>query len=420
VILLTNILFRYVRNTHYNRKTIKKRNKLKNKLSFTLLSIFCLTLSWAQVKPTHTVTVKNTLDINRSFETVEINKANLTLNAGEDFSKLMVQDKKTKAILVSQFVDTNQDGEVDLLLFQPEIKAKSKKQFQLVVGDNTKKPESIDYCYSRFVPERTDDYAWENNRVAFRTYGPTAQKMIEESMKGGTLSSGIDAWSKRVDYPIINKWYGKAIKEIGAYHRDSGEGLDNFHVGVSRGIGGIAVKRDGNYYVSRNFTNWKTITTGPIRTSFILEYANWDANGQIISEKKYISLDYGSNLSKFEIEISGTNIVNAGITLHEKKGVSSKNTESGWISYWEPLDDSELGTGLFVPNKNLTSVDLYETDLKDESNYYAEIQVKNKKAIYYAGFGWKKSGQFETKASWENYLNAFALKTNNPLIISLK
>lgn len=396
------------------------RTNLKKILLYSVLANFGLTLSSAQVKSTHTVTVKNTLDINRSFETVEINKANLTLKACEDFSKLLVLDKKTKTILVSQFVDTNLDGEVDQLLFQPEIKAKSKKKFFLTLGDKNNNEVTIEYCYSRFVPERTDDYAWENNKVAFRTYGPTAQKMIEESVKGGTLSSGIDAWSKRVDYPIINKWYGKAIKEIGAYHKDSGEGLDNFHVGVSRGIGGIAVKKDGNYYVSRNFTNWKTITTGPIRTSFILEYANWDANGQIISEKKYISLDYGSNLSKFEIEISGTTSINAGITIHEKKGVSSKNIESGWISYWEPIDDSELGTGLFVPNKNLTSVDLYETDLKDESNFYAEIQVQNKKAIYYAGFGWKKSGQFETKESWENYLNAFALKTNNPLIISLK
>lgn len=396
------------------------RIKLKNKLLFTLLTIFCLTLSWAQVKSVHTVTVKNTLDINRSFETVEINKANLTLKSGEDFSRLMVQDKKTKAILVSQFVDTDQDGVVDLLLFQPELKAKSQKKFLLVVGDSSKKPSALDYCYSRFVPERTDDYAWENNKVAFRTYGPTAQKMIEESIKGGTLSSGIDAWSKRVDYPIINKWYGKAIKEIGAYHKDTGEGLDNFHVGVSRGVGGIAVKKDGNYYVSKNFTNWKTITTGPIRTSFILEYANWNVDGQMISEKKYISLDYGSNLSKFQIEVSGTNTISAGITLHEKEGVDSKNTEAGWISYWEPIEDSELGTALFVPNKNMVSTELYKTTLKDQSNFYAEIQVQNQKAIYYAGFGWKKSGEFETKESWENYLNVFALKANNPLIISLK
>ena len=79
------------------------KTKLKNKLLFTLLANICLTLSWAQVKSVHTVTVKNILDINRSFETVEINKASLTLKAGEDFAKLMVQDKKTKAILVSQW-----------------------------------------------------------------------------------------------------------------------------------------------------------------------------------------------------------------------------------------------------------------------------------------------------------------------------
>jgi hypothetical protein len=396
------------------------RTNVKNQFLYSLLASFSLAFSFAQVKSVHAITVKNTLDKQRSFETVEIYKANLTLKSGEDFSKLKVQDKKTKGILVSQFVDTDQDGTVDLLLFQPEIKAKSQKKFQLVLGVKNNEPVTIDYCYSRFVPERTDDYAWENNRVAFRTYGPTAQKMIEESVKGGTLSSGIDAWCKRVDYPIINKWYEKATKQTGAYHKDSGEGLDNFHVGVSRGVGGIAVKKDGTYYVSKNFTNWKTITTGPIRTSFVLEYANWDANGQIISEKKYISLDYGNNLSKFEIEVSGTNTINAGITLHEKAGVHSKNEAAGWISYWEPIEDSELGTALVVPNKNMISTDLYSTTVKDQSNFYSEIKVNNRKAIYYVGFGWKKSKQFETKESWEHYLNEFALKSNNPLIISIK
>ena len=42
----------------------------------------------------------------------------------------------------------------------------------------------------------------------------------------------------------------------------------------------------------------------------------------------------------------------------------------------------------------------------------------NKKAIYYAGFVWKKAEQFETKGAWENYLNDFALKTNNPLTVT--
>jgi hypothetical protein len=390
---------------------------MKNKLLYTLLAVFFI-LSSCEQKSVYTLTIENTLDIPRLFETTEINKADLTLKANEDFSKLALQDVATKAILVSQFVDEDQDGNVDVILFQPEIGAKSKKQFQLVFIDEETKPKIIDYCYSRFVPERTDDYAWENDKVAFRTYGPKAQKMIEGSIKGGTLSSGIDAWLKRVDYPIINKWYEKTTTGKGSYHEDTGEGLDNFHVGVSRGVGGVAVKVASTYYISRNFINWKTITSGPIRTSFVLEYANWDANGQTISEKKHISLDYGSNLSKFEIEVSGTKTIHSGLTLYEKDGEPSENLESGWISYWQPHDDSELGTAILVPNNNMVSTELYITPLKDQSNLYTEIKVNNKKAIYYVGFVWKKAEQFKTKAAWENYLNDFALKTNNPLTVT--
>ena len=391
---------------------------MKHIILLTVLAVFILTLGCEQ-KSVPTVTIKNTLDMSRVFETVEIYKSDLALKDDDDFSKFAVQDMDTKAILVSQFVDEDQDGQADVLLFQPEIDAKSQKQFELVVLDQETKSETIEYCYSRFVPERTDDYAWENDKVAFRTYGPTAQQMIEESIKGGTLSSGIDAWLKRVDYPIINKWYKKTITGKGSYHEDTGEGLDNFHVGVSRGVGGIAVKKDTTYYVSKNFTNWKTITTGPIRTSFILEYANWDANGQTITEKKHISLDYGSNLSKFEIEISGTDNFYSGLTLHENDGEPNQNEEAGWISYWEPHEDSELGTAIVVPNDNMMSSELYVTTLKDQSNLFAQIKVINQTGTYYAGFGWKESKQFETKEAWENYLNDFALKVNNPLTIIL-
>lgn len=384
-----------------------------------LLSVFvfgCKTKN----KTEQVVTIKNTLSVPRTFETVELNKSDLVLKDGVSFTNLSVKDLTTNTIVVSQFVDNNQDGEMDTLLFQPEVGANSESRFELVVLDKKQNTEVIDYCYSRFVPERTDDYAWENDKVGFRTFGPVAQKMVEDGVKGGTLSSGIDAWLKKVDYPIINKWYEKATAGTGSYHEDTGEGLDNFHVGVSRGVGGIAVKQDTTFYVSRNFTNWKTITTGPIRTSFVLEYANWDANGKTITEKKHISLDYGNNLSKFEIEISGTETFYAGLTLHKNEGKPSENIKNGWISYWEPHFGSELGMAIVVPNNQLKSSELFVTPLKDQSNLFAEIKVANNKSVYYAGFAWEESKQFKNKQAWEAYLNTFSLKLNNPLLVSLK
>lgn len=385
---------------------------------FYVVFLMCFFLASCNTESGQMITVKNNLDIARNFETIEINKIDIELKEGQTFESLSIKDLNTNIILVSQFVDNDQDGNIDILLFQPEIDANSEKQFELLEVEASSELKVTDHCYSRFVPERTDDYAWENNKVAFRTFGPTAQKMIEDNVEGGTLSSGIDAWLKKVDYPIINKWYKKTITGQGSYHEDTGEGLDNFHVGVSRGVGGIAVKTDTTYHISKNFTKWKTITTGPIRTSFVLGYADWEANGQTITETKHISLDYGSNLSKFEIEFIGADTIYTGLTLHDKDGTPTQNKSLGYISYWEPHEDSELGTAIVVPNNNMLSSELFDTPVKDWSNLYAQVNVNNGKAIFYAGFGWKKANEFTTKKSWENYLEAFALKINNPLVVT--
>lgn len=365
------------------------------------------------------ITVINSLNIGREFETVELTKKSLGLPDAAKLEELAIKEKNNDLFLESQAVDNDGDGTMDVLLFQPKVNASSQKDFEIVVAKNTSATKNS-ICYSRFVPERTDDYAWENNKVAFRTYGPVAQQMVENKIEGGTLTSGIDAWLKRVDYPIINKWYEKATNGTGTYHKDTGEGLDNFHVGNSRGVGGIAVKVDNKYYFSKNFISWKTITTGPIRTSFILTYADWDAKGNKITESKLISLDYGSYLSRFEISITGTKTIAAGLTLHDKKGTIGTNIKEGWLSHWEPIDDSEIGTGLVAPKNTLTSFDNYLTNNKDLSNLYGNLKVKDNKAIYFVGFGWKKGSPFQTKTEWETYLSSFAKKINNPLVVKVK
>ena len=375
-------------------------------------------LSYAQ--KSKIITISNPLKIDREFETVELSKNTLNIKSSDVLEKYGIREVGTTTFYISQCVDENGDGISDVLLFQPKIKASASKKYELVLNNDTKTKESIAYCYSRFVPERTDDYAWENNKVAFRTYGPVAQKMTEDKVKGGTLTSGIDAWLKRVEYPILNKWYEKYTTGTGTYHKDTGEGLDNFHVGDSRGIGGVAVKVDSVYYFSKNFTTWKTVTTGPIRTSFILTYADWDAAGNKISEVKHISLDYGSFLSKFEISISGTKTLATGITLHENNGKTEGNLKEGWIDYWQPLDDSELGTGIVFPKNTAISYEKYMNSNKELCNLYAALKVKNNKVIYYSGFGWKKQGAFTTKEAWENHLGLFAKKINHPITVKIK
>ncbi|MCM5662408.1 DUF4861 domain-containing protein [Galbibacter mesophilus] len=388
-----------------------------------IYSLFCATIlvsSCAKQTETIVVEVENSLDINRSFETVEIDLSELSQSEEQKkYANWGVKDASSESELVSQLIDEDQDGEWDLLIFQPEIKASSKMKFEIFPKETIYKTDSVPACFSRFVPERTDDYAWENNRVAFRTYGPKAQKMVEDSIQGGTLSSGIDAWLKRVEYPIINKWYEKYVSGTGTYHEDTGEGLDNFHVGKSRGIGGVAKKVDTSYFYSKNFVSWETITTGPLRTSFVLKYADWDAGGKSISEEKHISLDYGQNLSKFKLKVQGVQTISTGITLHKKEGDTNTNIEQGWMSYWEPHEGSELGMGIVTKPENIVAFDKFDTTAKDESNLYAELKLENGEVVYYAGFGWKKSNQFTTQKEWEAYLADFSKKLATPLKVTL-
>ncbi len=387
-----------------------------NKINILIIALIISFFSCSPKKEPIFITIENSLDKDRAYETLELTADFLKIN---DLSSVGIKNKETNTLEITQLVDNDGDGTGDLLLFQPKIAANTKKTFEIVSITSKESPKTKNLCFSRFVPERTDDYTWENNKVAFRIFGPTAQKMKEANVAGGTLSSGVDAWLKKVEYPIINKWYKKELETAGTYHEDNGEGLDNFHVGVSRGVGGIAVKKDTTYYISKNYTKWKTITTGPLRTSFYVEYESWDAGGKLIKESRIISLDLGSNLSKFEINIEGSNTISAGLTLHEKDGIVTSNENNNWISYWQPHGSSELGTAIIAAPNTFIGYDKYDTKIIDLSNAYAHLKVNDNKVVYYAGFGWKESRQFKNQLEWENYLDTFSRNIQNPLLVSI-
>lgn len=382
-----------------------------------LLLIFISSLSaCSQKKTAITVKIQNTLDIDRTLETIELSKSFLKVENLESYG---IKDTKTNQILISQCIDHDGDGSMDTLLFQVNMAPNSENTYEVLKVSKEEQPEAKLVCYSRFVPERTDDYAWENDKVAFRVYGPNAQYRHENKLKQATLSSGVDAWLKRVEYPIINKWYKKYSDKTGTYHEDTGEGLDNFHVGTSRGVGGLAYKQDSTFYLSKNYTKWRTISTGPIRTSFYLEYASWGPEGTQINESRIVSLDKGSNLSKFEVSISGVDTISAGLTLHEKDGVVSAPDNKTWISYWQPHPDSEIGTAILASSNYFVGSETYDVETKDLSNAYAHLNIKNNKVVYYAGFAWSQSGQFKDKNEWEYYLSSFAKKIETPVIVEL-
>lgn len=369
------------------------------------------------------IIVSNKLDKARNAETIEIDLKKLPQQlSGFSPEQIVVKDKESDLTLLSQLIDLDGDEKMDLLIFQSDFRAKEQKVFVMegVEGELGLSKSGIT-TFARFVPERIDDFAWENDKVAFRTYGPKAQAITDSGKKGGTLSSGIDCWLKRVDYPIIDKWYKQDLEGGKSYHKDHGEGLDNYHVGASRGTGGVGIWNDGTLLTSGNYKSWKIITNGPIRTIFELDYGTWDANGLMVQEIKRISIDLGSNLFKNTLVLGNYNElpnITLGITLHEKAGEVVYDTEKGWARYLEPHDGSELATALVVNPVIIKNMIDHRVEEKDLSNMLV-ICESAPEVTYYAGFAWKKSKQFESFADFDEYLTDFAGRLASPLAIEV-
>lgn len=367
------------------------------------------------------ISVKNNLDFSRNEVVAVSGKSLLDLVKGNKQQDLRIKKAGTSEFVVLQWIDYNQDGTGDELLFQAEVPAKAKANYEINFDGNITLPESKSTTYSRFVPERTDDYAWENDKVAFRTYGPDAQKRVEEKRPDGTLSSGIDLWLKRTDKSIINKWYAENVKKPGYYHINHGEGYDPYHVGASRGTGGSGIWENNQLAVSKNFVGYKTIAVGPLRTVFELTYAPWSLYE--VQETKRISLDLGSNFSKFEITIDAKKQIPnyaTGISLHENKGEVKINKKEGWFRHGETIDGVFLGEGIVMNPKLVKDAFSNVSKEKDQSNLLVITKPKENKLTYFAGFAWQKSGQVSNAADWDTLLQKKAKMLANPLKITIK
>ncbi len=371
------------------------------------------------------VTVTNTLDFDRT-EVVAVTKKQLSA---------FLKDKKEATIVVrntatgqrerTQWIDYGQDGNADELLFMATVKAKSTARYTiedaalLPLEKGIATPEAA-VAFSRFVPERTDDYAWENDRVAFRTYGPDAQRRAEQKLPNGTLSSGIDLWLKSTPLPIIDKWYKGYMADPNYYHKDRGEGYDPYHVGGSRGTGGTGIWINDSLLVSKNFTGYTTIATGPLRTVFELTYAPYST--YTVTETKRISLDLGTNFAKFEVRYSSRKPLPnyaIGITLHENKGQALLLASDGVFAYNETIDGLYLGEGLVFDPHVVQKAFANKSKTNDQSNLLVLVEPKGT-VTYYAGFAWEKGGQAKNAAEWETLLKQQAEIAAHALLVTVQ
>ncbi|MGL4248006.1 MAG: DUF4861 family protein, partial [Lactococcus garvieae] len=352
------------------------------------------------------VMVHNPAQFARSSETVELNwsqvNAKLNLQAGDSLVVLNADAKQ----IPYQWVTEGGDSPVKLI-FQTQIAAGQTLRYQIKKGN----PEVFaSKVFARFVPERYDDFAWENDRVAFRTYGQ-ALKPIDGP------SNGIDAWNKRTNELIINKWYHAQEVEGKNYHSDYGTGCDYYTVGRSLGAGGAAPYVNDTLWLGENFKSYEVIDHGPIRTSFRLVYEGYNVQGSSVSEVKTITLDAGSQLSKMEVSYSNTNImpVAAGIVKRADADSVWFSPDRAFLAYRDKNSPAHGTTFLALLSPS------HFDELKVSCGHtIATMSVAPaSKAEYYFGFGWDKWG-FDSFEQWIKYLSEFNNRIKNPLKVTIK
>jgi len=196
----------------------------------------------------------------------------------DDFRKIRVREENSGKDLLTQPVDLDQDGKADELVFQSDFGPRETKKFSLSLGP-LQLPVREDFkVYGRFVRERFDDFAWENDRIAHRMYGAALETWELEPLS----SSTVDIWCKRTRRLVINDWY-----MVDHYHEDTGEGADFYSAGKSRGCGGSGIvfapdslveikEAEGNYLVIAR-------TNSPPKAAYLAGFG-WDRSGDFADE----------------------------------------------------------------------------------------------------------------------------------------
>lgn len=381
------------------------------------------------------VSISNTSDVERNNEVIEV-----------DFDKLADLFEKGK------FVITNSKGaEIahqitydNKLIFPVTVKAYEVVNYYIKAGTPS---EYKTIVYGKHYPERLDDIAWENDRIAFRTYGPALQATGERAF-------GYDIWVKRVSELVVEQRYATElnpetqakIKELRktnpqaaqelynsvSYHIDHGNGLDYYAVGPTLGAGASALlDSQGAIVYPYCYKAYEIVDNGPLRFSVKLTYNPLTVNDNTgITETRLISLDAGSQLNKISIRFDNllqNTPVATGIALHEPSEEYVLETTNGFIAYADPADDTNGQTyvGAVFPDKTDSTQVIYfpEKEKKERKANGHIVAVSNYKPgstyTYYAGGGWNKWG-FENHIEWFNYIKNYAKKVREPLSVTIQ
>ena len=321
------------------------------------------------------------------------------------------------------------------LLVEAAVRKGGVARFTLSKGSHGQFPM---VCHGQLHPERKDDFAWENDRGAYRVYGPALERSKERSY-------GIDVWTKntpelvvddryyiedvvtipRIDSLYRNNWHKRdSLYRIISYHYDHGRGLDPYRVGASLGCGAPALMVGDSIVMPYCFERYEVLDEGPLRFTVRLVQSPRMVCGVKVIEQRQITLDKGSNFCKMMVsysppkqgELEGVSLCSGVVLQPEDR--ESYVLGQNYVSYTDPTDQpnvhqAPLYVAVLFPNGTVTT--------KRQDNHVLGI-VSNydfKPYTYYFGSAWAKY-DVRTEEEWKARIEWYLRSLQQPLKVTIK
>lgn len=405
------------------------------KIKSAILSLILMLPMTSWAGKTVTITVTNDENEQRQ-ELVEIDLKTIVdkLALGED-------DAFVVRNAFGQQVDyqVTYDGK---LLIDVSVRPCGKAQFTVSKGV----PEPMKtWVKGKMYPTRKDDIAWENDRGAYRVYGPALQRTGEKSF-------GTDVWTKNTPEIVVEDRYtadydGNILKNIyhkkgqgdkwrdedlhTSFHLDHGKGLDCYSVGATLGCGTPALM-DGNTLIYPYcYKEYEILDNGPLRFTVSLTYHPAKVkNDENVVEHRIMSLDKGSNFNKITVWYEGLSKpcdFASGVVIHSEDK-ESVVLGSNYVHYADPTDNPAKHNfqvyvaALFPYGDVKTKMLPYDTPNKGIEGHALGILKKlenNQKYTYYAGSAWSKA-DVRTQREWQVRIDSFLNAIAMPLEVTIE
>ena len=327
------------------------------------------------------------------------------------------------------------------LLVEAAVRKGGVARFTLTKGTH---PEFPTVCHGRLHPERKDDFAWENDRGAYRVYGPALERTGERSF-------GIDVWTKntpelvvddryyiedvvtipRIDSIYRNNWHVRdSLYRLISYHYDHGRGLDPYRVGASLGCGAPALMVGDSLVMPYCFQRYEVLDEGPLRFSVRFEQSPRMVCGVRVVENRIVTLDKGSNFCRMEVWYVGFKnlsqlMANAtparpvqfcsGVVL-QPEDRESYVLGADYVSYTDPTDQpnvhqAPLYVAVLFPNGTVTT-------RRQQNHVLGVVSDYNGPYTYYFGSAWAKY-DVRTAEEWQSRIQWFLRSVRQPLVVRL-